>query len=178
MPQVLDPGGITAPLPISVTVILPSPLRDRVGCHTPFDFGATYPFTLVTAYCLPVYASQCLFPSCRDGPPTVQNSVPGCWLNFAGVTISSHQTLCASRRTPHRTGLADLPHPALQADSRSCGINPRVTFESLAAISDSRFSSVDNAYGLCVPHCFPSSIHLPVNPFPPPALPGFIGTMS
>jgi len=80
MPQVLDPGGITAALPISATAILPSPLRDRVGCHTPFDFGATYPFTFVTAYCLPVYASQCLFPSCMDGPPTVQNSVPGCWL--------------------------------------------------------------------------------------------------
>jgi len=112
MPQVLDPGGITAPLPLSVTVILPSPVRDRVGCHTPFDFGATYPFTFVTAYCLPVYASQCLFPPRRDGPPTVQNSVPGCWLNFAGVTISSHQTLCASRRTPRRTGRGALHHPA------------------------------------------------------------------
>ncbi len=99
MPQVLDPGGITAPLPLSVTVILPSPLRDRVGCHTPFDFGATYPFTFVTAYCLPVYASQCLFPSYRDGPPTVQNSVPGCWLNFAGVTISVTR-LCAPHGAP------------------------------------------------------------------------------
>ena len=109
MPQVLDPGGIIATLPISVTVILPSPLRDRVGCHTPIDFGATYPFTFVTAYCLPVYASQCLFPSCIDSPPTAQNSVPGCWLNFARVTISSHQTLCASRRTPHRSGRDSLP---------------------------------------------------------------------
>ena len=32
--------------------------------------------------------------------------------------------------------------------------------------------------GLCVPHCFSASIHLPVNPFPPPALPGFISTMG
>src|SRR5512139_2203617 len=117
MPQVPDPGGTTATLPISVTVILPSPLRDRVGCHTPFDFGATYPFTSVTAYCLPVYASQCLFPSCRDGPPTEQNSVPGCWLNFAGVTISSHQTLCASRRTSHRSGRDSLPYIRLLSPS-------------------------------------------------------------
>ena len=46
---------------------------------------------------------------------------------------------------PHRTGLADLPHPALQAGSHTCGINP------LAAISDSRFSSVDNASPGSVP---------------------------
>ena len=119
MPQVLDPGGITAPLPLSVTVLLPSPLRDRVGYHTPFDFGATYPFTFVTAYCLPVYASQCLFPSCRDGPPTEETSVPGCWLNFAGVTISSHQTLCASRRTPPGTGQAAFPYIRLFGESFS-----------------------------------------------------------
>lgn len=127
MPQVLDPGGITATLPLSVTVILPSPQRDRVGCHAPFDFGATYPFTFVTAYCLPVYASQCLFPSCRDGPPTVQNSVPGCWLNFAGVTISSHQTLCASRRTSPRT-FSSIPTMA----SRSSFFRVRIfTFSRL-----------------------------------------------
>jgi len=118
MPQVLDPGGIIATLPISVTLILPSPLRDRVGCHTPCDFGATYPFTFVTAYCLPVYASQCLFPSCIDSPPTAQNSVPGCWLNFARVTISNHQTLCASRRTPHTTRHAG-PHRAVHRDYRA-----------------------------------------------------------
>jgi len=28
---------------------------------------------------------------------------------------------------PHRTGLADFPHPALQAGSHTCGINPSVT---------------------------------------------------
>ena len=54
-----------------------------------------------------------------------------------------------------------------------------LTLESLAAISDSRFSSVDNAFpgsgSGWVRHCFPSSIHLPVNPFPQPALPGFDG---
>ena len=127
----LDPGGITATLPISVTVILPSPLRDRVGCHTPFDFGATYPFTFVTAYCLPVYASQCLFPSCIDGPPTAQNSVPGCWLNFAGVTISSHQTLCASRRTSS----SRAPHGAQPSQKPACGFLARAS------------SAVDSQYG-------------------------------
>jgi hypothetical protein len=38
--------------------ILPSPLRDKVGCFDPFDFGAIFPFTFVPAYNLPVYASQ------------------------------------------------------------------------------------------------------------------------
>ena len=45
---------------------------------------------------------------------------------------------------PHRTGRADFPHPALQSGSQVSSVNP--TFESLAAIPDSRFSSVDNVF--------------------------------
>jgi len=41
-----------------------------------------FPFTLVPAYRLPVYASQCPLPG------TTQDSVRGCWLGFAAVTIS------------------------------------------------------------------------------------------
>ena len=56
-------------------------------------------------------------------------------------------TLYPLAPAPHRTGRADFPHPALQTGSQVSSINPTVnlTFGSLAAISDSRFSSVDNA---------------------------------
>jgi len=40
------------------------------------------PFTFVPAYCLPVYASQCTLPA------TTQDSVRGCWLDFAAAAIS------------------------------------------------------------------------------------------
>ncbi len=106
--------------------------------------GATYPFTFVTAYCLPVYASQCLFPSCIHGPPTAQNSVPGCWLNFARATISSHQTLCASRRTPPRTrreplGSPGSHHPAVgRAPICQCGNSSG----SVRAILPSQYSAL------------------------------------
>ena len=47
------------------------------------------------------------------------------------------------------------------------------------ARSDSRFSCVDNLLPGSVPgSSIPSSVHLFVNPFPPPALPGLIGTVG
>ncbi len=47
------------------------------------------------------------------------------------------------------------------------------------AISDNRFSFVNNLFSDSVfGNCFPSTIHLFVNPFPPSALPDFNGTMS
>ena len=51
---------------------------------------------------------------------------------------------------PHRTGLAVFPHPALQTGSLISRVDPAVslknfTFGSCLAISDSRFSFVDNS---------------------------------
>jgi hypothetical protein len=55
-----------------------------IGSATPItiDFGAILPFTDVPAYTLPVYASQ--WPS----PDITQDSVRGCELSFAAVSIS------------------------------------------------------------------------------------------
>ena len=50
-----------------------------------------FPFTLVPAYGLPVYASQCPLPD------TTQDSVRGCWLGFAAVTISDDRLPCACK---------------------------------------------------------------------------------
>jgi len=57
-----------------------------IGSATPItiDFGAILPFTDVPAYNLPVYASQ--WPS----PDITQDSVRGCELSFAAVSISGH----------------------------------------------------------------------------------------
>jgi len=68
----------------SFSEILPSPLRDKVGHFNPFDFGAIFPFTIVSAYNLPVYASQWTLPD------TTQDSVHGCWLGFATAAISGN----------------------------------------------------------------------------------------
>jgi hypothetical protein len=57
---------------------------------------AMFPFTLVPAYGLPVYASQCPLPD------TTQDLVRGCWLGFAAVTISDDWLPCACK--------AQLPH--------------------------------------------------------------------
>ena len=53
-----------------------------------------FPFTLVPAYGLPVYASQCPLPD------TTQDSVRGCWLGFAAVTISDDRLPCACKAQP------------------------------------------------------------------------------
>jgi hypothetical protein len=67
---------------MTCTGIPPSPLGDRVGYLNKCDFGASFPFTCVPAYTLPVYASQC------PSPGTTQDSVRRCRLGFAAVAIS------------------------------------------------------------------------------------------
>src|SRR5664279_1844664 len=59
-----------------------------------FNFEAKSPFTFVSAYCLPVYASQWLLPD------TTQDSAHGCWLSFATVVISNYRISCACKAQP------------------------------------------------------------------------------
>jgi len=106
----------------------------RSATSTTFDFGAIFPFTFVSAYCLPVYASQWPLPD------TTQDSVPDCWLGFVRAAISGCWIPCASRRNPHRTGHADFPHPALGQDTCLC------TREVIR-------SSPDSSTGPCTPAC-------------------------
>ena len=58
--------------------------RCGIGSATPItiDFGAIFPFTVVPAYNLPVYASQ------RPLPVATQDLVRGCSLGFAAAAIS------------------------------------------------------------------------------------------
>jgi hypothetical protein len=63
----------------------------RSATSTTFDFGASFPFTFVSAYRLPVYASQWPLPD------TTQDSVPGCWLGFTRATISGCCIPCACK---------------------------------------------------------------------------------
>jgi hypothetical protein len=55
-----------------------------IGSATPItiDFGAMFPFTVVPAYNLPVYASQ------RPLPDATQDLVRGCSLGFTAAAIS------------------------------------------------------------------------------------------
>src|SRR5664280_2387419 len=70
-----------------------------------FNFEAKFPFTFVSAYCLPVYASQWPLPD------TTQDSVHGCWLSFTTVVISNYRISCACKAQPssNRTGGATKP---------------------------------------------------------------------
>ena len=54
----------------------------RSAASTTIDFGAIFPFTVILACNLPVYASQWPFPD------ITQDLVRGCWLGFAAVAIS------------------------------------------------------------------------------------------
>jgi hypothetical protein len=56
----------------------------ETGSATPitFDFGAIFPFTVIPAYNLPVYASQ------RPLPDATQDSVRGCSLGFTAAVIA------------------------------------------------------------------------------------------
>jgi len=67
---------------MSRPAILPSPFRDRVGYSDHDRFRGYFPVHFIPAYNLPVYASQ------RPLPDATQDSVHGCWLGFAEVTIS------------------------------------------------------------------------------------------
>jgi hypothetical protein len=59
-------------------------LGDKVGYFHPIDFGAILSFTTVPACNLPVSASQWPLPD------ITQDSVRGCELGFAAVSISGN----------------------------------------------------------------------------------------
>src|SRR5258706_11883039 len=66
------------------------------GSATPitFDFGAMFPFTVVPAYNLPVYASQ------RPLPDATQDSVRGCSLGFTAAVIADGRLQRACKAQP------------------------------------------------------------------------------
>ena len=72
------------------------------GSATPItiDFGAMFPFTVVPAYNLPVYASQ------RPLPDATQDSVRGCSLGFTAAVIADGrlQRACKAQPAQIRTG--------------------------------------------------------------------------
>ena len=80
--------------------IPPSPLRDRVGYSDHVRFRGIFPFTVIPAYNLPVYASQ------RPLPDATQDLVRGCSLGFAAAAISDDrlQRACKAQRSSNRTG--------------------------------------------------------------------------
>ena len=115
MLQVQDPGGVSSVSPLTTLRILPSPLRDRVG-HLTTDRFRGYSFHLRYGLLPPCLRFETVVPAHTlrmGGPRAPQNSVPGCWLGTTGATIAGHLVLCASRRTPHRSGRAVFPHPVL-----------------------------------------------------------------
>ena len=68
-----------------------------------FNFEAKFPFTFVSAYCLPVYASQWPLPD------TTQDSVHGCWLSFTTVVISNYRISCACKAQPSSNRACGFP---------------------------------------------------------------------
>src|SRR6202035_1549062 len=83
-----------------------------IGSATPItiDFGAMFPFTVVPAYNLPVYASQ------RPLPDATQDSVRGCLLGFAAAAISDGRLQRACKAQP-----AQIPACATNAPGSSLG---------------------------------------------------------
>src|ERR1700736_4699629 len=83
-----------------------------IGSATPItiDFGAMFPFTVVPAYNLPVYASQ------RPLPDATQDSVRGCLLGFAAAVIADGRLQRACKAQP-----AQIPACAANAPGSSLG---------------------------------------------------------
>jgi hypothetical protein len=81
-----------------------------------FNFEAKFPFTFVSAYCLPVYASQWPLPD------TTQDSVHSCWLSFTTVVISNYRISCACKAQSLQTVRAVFPHTAFQSRISSSGL--------------------------------------------------------
>jgi hypothetical protein len=96
----------------------------RSATPTTFDFGAIFPFTFVSAYHLPVYASQWPLPD------TTQDSVPGCWLGFTRAAISGCCIPCAckaqssSNRTCRFTASGSRTRQHAFAHERSSAVHP------------------------------------------------------
>ena len=80
-----------------------------IGSATPItiDFGAIFPFTVVPAYNLPVYASQ------RPLPDATQDSVRGCSLGFTAAAISDGRLQRACKAQPAQIRTCTFMHPAL-----------------------------------------------------------------
>jgi hypothetical protein len=85
----------------------------ETGSATPItiDFGAIFPFTVVPAYNLPVYASQ------RPLPDATQDSVRSCSLGFAAAAISDGRLQRACKAQP-----AQIPACAANAPGSSLGL--------------------------------------------------------
>jgi len=83
----------------------------RSPTSTVFVFGANFPLTDILACPPPVYASQWSLPN------TTQDSVPGCWLGFAGAVISDCWTSCACKAQlpPNRAGGSPAHGPAVDS---------------------------------------------------------------
>ena len=95
-----------------------------------FNFEAKFPFTFVSAYCLPVYASQWPLPD------TTQDSVHSCWLSFTTVVISNYRISCACKAQP-----SQIPACGITAQGSSKLLTcTRHIFKSSESMTDSRFS--------------------------------------
>ena len=77
-----NPGSNSVHSPCRILSFCLPRWRIRSATSIPIDFGAILPFTVVPACNLPVYASQ--WPSLD----ITQDSVRGCELGFAAITIS------------------------------------------------------------------------------------------
>ena len=86
-----NPGSTPEHLPMRILEFRLPHRGIRSATSTTFDFGAIFPFTFVSAYCLPVYASQWTLPD------TTQDSVPDCWLGFVRAAISGCCIPCACK---------------------------------------------------------------------------------
>jgi len=73
-----------------------------------FNFEAKFPFTFVSAYCLPVYASQWPLPD------TTQDSVHSCWLSFTTVVISNYRISCACKAQSPKNRACEFPRTRLK----------------------------------------------------------------
>src|SRR5262249_34557522 len=78
-----EPREHPRPLALARPEIPPSPLSDRVGYSDHVRFRGYFSVHCISAYNLPVYASQWPLPD------TTQDSVRGCSLGFTAAAISS-----------------------------------------------------------------------------------------
>src|ERR1019366_3252617 len=87
-------------LALSRPAIPPSPLSDRVGYSDHDRFRGYVPVHFISAYNLPVYASQ------RPLPDATQDSVRGCLLGVAAAAIPDGrlQRACKAQPAQIRTG--------------------------------------------------------------------------
>src|SRR5216683_5874326 len=137
-----------------------------------------FPFTVVPAYNLPVYASQ------RPLPDATQDSVRGCSLGFAAAVIADGrlQRACKAQRSSNRTCRSPASGSPTGFTARYTESKP--TARGFGTVSNSP-SPLDTAIsgGACLLMVFagsspitttsPSSkAHQKSGPFAPPALPG------